>query len=90
LYQFQNGFYQETKFNGNIFIGIYLSHVRSLEKVKKEKPTKFHEFMAKLFDLVVYVFDSFYDQFMFIRVSSTVPAGPGSTADNDAFSIIDL
>ena len=46
--------------------------------------------MTKLFDLVVYVFNFFMMIMMFIWVSSTVPAELGSTAENDAFSIIDL
>jgi len=66
LYEFNSGFYKELPFSGNTFIRAYTAHVASLEKLKSQKPTQFHEVMSKLYKFVVFVSPSLFSCYVML------------------------
>lgn len=53
IYEYKTGAQVETNFDGNTFISTYTSHIRSLEKLKDEKPARYRHIMSTLYRLAV-------------------------------------
>ncbi|KAJ3525551.1 hypothetical protein NMY22_g10529 [Coprinellus aureogranulatus] len=52
LQEYRTGTHMEIPFHGNVFFPTYKSHIRTLQQLEQERPSRYHEILRRVYELV--------------------------------------
>ncbi|KAJ3520505.1 hypothetical protein NMY22_g12727 [Coprinellus aureogranulatus] len=52
LQEYRTRAHMEIPFHGNVFFPTYKSHIRTLQKLEQERPSRYHEVLRRVYELV--------------------------------------